>query len=183
MRQLRHRDEEGDGADSDVDIHRGRGAQERMRLNLGACDRRFEGFLSVDIVPPADVIADLTKPWPWEDSSIDEVLAFDIFEHLPNKVQTMNELWRILKPGGRATIKVPTTRGVGAVCDHTHVSQWCAGTFEYFEKGNFARERFRGSSYYGVKADFKIISMEQSSYSNKFGEEVWHATAVLEAVK
>ena len=43
-----------------------------MKLNLGACDRKFAGFLSVDIVPPADVICDLNGPWPWPDSSVDE---------------------------------------------------------------------------------------------------------------
>jgi hypothetical protein len=53
-----------------------------MKLNLGACDRPFPGFLSVDIVPPADLIADLARPWPWEDSSVDEVRAHDVIEHI-----------------------------------------------------------------------------------------------------
>lgn len=154
-----------------------------MRLNLGANDRRVDGFVSVDVCQPADEIADLTKPWPWPDSSVEEVLAFDVFEHLPDKRQTMNELWRVLRPGGVARIEVPTVRGVGAVCDLTHVSYWSCGDFEYYEKGNYARERFRGSPYYGVNADFRIVHVEQSMYPNKFGEEVWKAKVVLEALK
>lgn len=154
-----------------------------MKLNLGANDRRADGFLSVDIAPPADVIADLTQSWPWPDSSVAEVLAFDVFEHLPNKRHTMNELWRVLQPGGIATIEVPTISGVGACCDPTHVSLWSAGDFEYYEKGTYARERFRGSSYYGIKADFKIRSMEHSAYQNRFSETVTKVKAVLEAVK
>lgn len=154
-----------------------------MKLNLGANDRMADGFWSVDIAPPAEFITDLTKPWPWPDSSVDEVLAFDIFEHMPDKRHSMNELWRVLRNGGRATIEVPTVRGVGCCCDPTHVSLWSAGDFEYYEKGNFARERFRGSSYYGVLADFRIVGMEQSSYKNKFGEDVWKAKAILEALK
>jgi len=154
-----------------------------MRLNLGSCDRVISGFVAVDICEPADVIADLSQPWPWPDSSVEEVLAFDVFEHLQDKRQTMNELWRVLRSGGRATIEVPTIRGVGAVCDPTHVSFWSAGDFEYYEKGNYARERFRGSSYYGVKADFRIVSLDQSSYKNKFGEDVWKVKVVLEALK
>jgi ubiquinone/menaquinone biosynthesis C-methylase UbiE len=152
-----------------------------MRLNLGACDRKVPGFLSVDIVPPADFVADLSKPWPWPDSSVDEVAAFDIIEHLPDKRHTMNELWRVLKNGARASIGVPTVRGVGSVCDPTHVSYWSAGDFEYYEKGNFARERFR--SYYGIVADFRIVSLSQDMYKNRFDEEVWKASVVLEAVK
>ena len=154
-----------------------------MKLNLGANDRAFPGFLSVDIVPPADQIADLTQTWPWSDSSVEEIIAFDVFEHLPDKRHTMNELWRVLKPGGRATVEVPTISGVGACCDPTHNSLWSAGDFEYYEKGNFARERFRNSAYYGVKADFRIVSMEPSSYQNHFGETVTKVKVVLEAVK
>lgn len=154
-----------------------------MKLNLGANDRRIEGFISVDVCPPADQIADLTQPWPWPDSSVDEVLAFDVFEHLPSKRHSMNELWRVLRNGGVATIEVPTIRGVGAVCDLTHVSYWSAGDFEYYEKGNYARERFRNSAYYGVKADFQILEMTPICYMNKFGEEVWKVKAVLEAIK
>jgi len=154
-----------------------------LKLNLGASDRAFPGFLSVDIVPPADVIADLSQAWPWPDSTVDEVVAFDVLEHIPSKRHSMNELWRVLRPGGKATIEVPTIRGVGACCDPTHVSFWSAGDFEYYEKGNFARERFRGSAYYGVKADFRIVSMTPSVYPNRFGEEVWKVKAVLEALK
>ena len=154
-----------------------------LKLNLGASDRAFPGFLSVDIVPPADVIADLSQAWPWPDSTVDEILAFDVFEHISSKRHSMNELWRVLRPGGKATIEVPTIRGAGACCDPTHVSFWSAGDFEYYEKGNFARERFRASAYYGVKADFRIVSMTPSVYPNRFGEEVWKVKAVLEALK
>jgi len=106
-------------------------------------DRNFEGYLSVDIAPPADIISDLREVWPWRSSSIDEILAYDIFEHLPDKIHTMNELWRVLVPGGKACVEVPTVRGVGSVCDPTHCSYWSAGDFEYYEIGNYARERFR----------------------------------------
>lgn len=154
-----------------------------MKLNLGAADRHIEGFQSVDIEPPADFVCDLAQTWPWPDSSVDEVVAFDIVEHMPNKRHTMNELWRVLKHGGKAKIEVPhATKGDGGHCDPTHVSYWTPTDFEYYEKGNYARERFRGSSYYGVLADFKIISIDQSQYRTQWGE-VWKITAVLQAVK
>jgi len=161
-----------------------------MKLNLGACDRRFDGFLSVDIVQPADVIADLTKPWPWEDSTVDEVLAFDVFEHLPDKRQTMNELWRVLKPGGIATIQVPhATDGDGGHCDPTHCSYWTTSDFEYYVPGLFERERFRKSSYYGVKADFKLINLTPDGkipttrHERRFGGYVIEIQAKIQAVK
>ena len=155
-----------------------------MRLNLGANDRRLEGFVSVDICPPADMLVDLTKPWPWADSSVDEVFAADVFEHLPDKRQTMNELFRILKPGGIARIQVPhATDGDGGHCDPTHVSYWTTSDFEYYCPGVPERERFRNSSYYGVKADFAVKDIKQLRYQRRFGGHVVEIQAVLEAVK
>lgn len=155
-----------------------------LRLNLGCCDRHFAGFVSVDVVPPADVIADLTQRWPWPDSSVDEVLAYDVFEHLPDKRHTMNELWRVLKPGGIARLQVPhATDGDGGHCDPTHVSYWTTSDFEYYARGIAERERFRNSAYYGVKADFAVRSVKTQRFQRSFGGYVVEIQAVLEALK
>lgn len=66
-----------------------------MRLNLGcSTDLRGPAWINVDIAPLAVIHevatdghyefqqADLALPWPWEDSSIDEIYAADIFEHI-----------------------------------------------------------------------------------------------------
>ena len=155
-----------------------------MKLNLGANDRRVEGFISVDVCEPADQIADLTQSWPWPDSSVDEVLAFDVLEHLNDKRHSLNELHRVLKHGGIATIEVPNAaKGDGGFCDPTHRVYYTLSDWEYYEKGNFARERFRNSSYYGVKADFKILGVEETRYQTKFGGEVYKIKVTLQAVK
>lgn len=155
-----------------------------MRLNLGANDRTIEGFRSVDIVPPADFVTDLSQPWPWLDSSIEEVVAYDVFEHLPDKRHTLNELWRVLMPGGIARIQVPdSSEGDGADCDITHVSRWNRSSFEYVEVGAFERERFRSSPYYGVKADFRVVSMDRTRHERRRGGYVMEIQVVLEALK
>ena len=152
-----------------------------MKLNLGAADRALEGFLSVDICEPADIVTDLSQPWPWPDSSVDEVAAFDIVEHLPDRIHTMNELHRVLKPGGVARIEVPNaSRGAGFWQDPTHVSGWCLNSFQYFEHGSFAVQRLAKS--YGITARFRIVSLGERSYQD-VREEVWKIAAVLEAVK
>ena len=106
-----------------------------MKLNLGANDRRVEGFISVDVCAPADQIADLTYVWPWADSSVEEILAWDVIEHLPSKRHTMNEMYRVLKHGGIARIEVPNAaKGDGGFCDPTHVSYFTLSDWEYYEK-------------------------------------------------
>ncbi|GEM_PF-2719063 len=127
-----------------------------MKLNLGSCDAPLDGYLNVDIVPgPSTEVVDLREPWPWLDDSVEHVRAWDIVEHLPDKIHTMNELWRVLAPGGTVEIAVPTTDGPGAWQDPTHVSFWNRRSFLYYEAGNPYRERF--ASYYGIRAKFRTL--------------------------
>jgi predicted SAM-dependent methyltransferase len=158
-----------------------------MKLNLGCSDRHVEGYVNVDLAPPADQIVDLTGPWPWPDSSVDEVLALDICEHIGDlprgRIHFMNELHRVLKPGARATIETPNAaHGSGYYQDPTHVSPYCLSTFKYFEHGSFARTRLAKS--YGITAAFKIISLtERETPGEDPREKAWKITAILEAIK
>jgi predicted SAM-dependent methyltransferase len=152
-----------------------------LRLNLGACDRRVDGFLSVDICEPADQIADLSKPWPWADSSVEEVKAFDVIEHIEDRIHFMNELHRVLQRGGRVEIVTPNAaKGAGYFQDPTHKSPWCMNSFQYYEAGSYAVQRLADS--YGITARFRIVSLSEHEYQD-VREKVWKITAVLEAVK
>jgi len=128
-----------------------------MKLNLGCCDAPVGGFVNVDIVagPGVDQVADLASPWPWPDDSVEYIRAWDIIEHLPNKILTMNEIYRVLAPGGSAEIAVPTTDGPGAFQDPTHTSFWNRRSFLYYEAGNPYRERF--AQHYGIRAKFRTV--------------------------
>lgn len=148
-----------------------------MRLNLGCSDRAEDGWVNVDICPPADVIADLTEPWPWPDSSVDAIQAADIFEHLPNKIHTLNEAYRVLKPEGILDMIVPTTDGRGAWQDPTHCSFWSPNSLFYLEDGNPHNTRFAKS--YGMKHAFQILLQDH----REFPDKVWKLRAVLKPVK
>jgi SAM-dependent methyltransferase len=133
-----------------------------VKLNLGSNDHRMDGYLSVDIAPPADVITDLRLPWPWPDSSVEAIYSHDCFEHLP-QIHTMNEAWRVLRPGGKLDLAVPAVAladgrvNPGAFCDPTHVSFWSLDTRYYFceEWNNPQGERGRLGPHYGIKALFR----------------------------
>ena len=179
-----------------------------LKLNLGAGpgDRNVEGYLSVDIAPPADVLADLSERWPWDDSSVEHVLAYDVCEHIGTAVESSyvgdtaehadfvlrnvdgriwfaNELWRVLAPGARAIVETPNaSRGCGYWQDPTHCSPWCLSTFKYFEHGAFARERLGDA--YGIKARFKVIGLAEFETNGEDPrEKAWKIRAELEAVK
>lgn len=156
-----------------------------MKLNLGAGDRHIEGYVSVDLkwpypTPEEFQQADLSEIWPWGIWQIEEVLAFDIIEHIADRIHFMNELHRVLAPGARATIVTPNaSRGAGYFQDPTHKSPWCLNSFQYFEKDSIAHKRFARS--YGITAAFKIISLSEALAPDMF-EPVWKITAVLEAI-
>ena len=148
-----------------------------LRLNLGSGDRVLPGFINADIAPgPCITVVDLRQPWPWPDASAALVIAWDIIEHLPDKVHTMNELWRVLVPGGTAEIIVPTTDGPGAFQDPTHTSFWNRRSFLYYTDGCPYRERFATS--YGIKARFRVA--REAIENTMDGPKL---TIVLEAVK
>lgn len=136
-----------------------------MKLNICCSTPPWpEGYHNVDIVQPCNQIADLSKQWPWDSNSIEEIRAFDAIEHLPDKIHTMNEAHRILVPGGLFDIKVPTTDGYGAWCDPTHVSYWNRLSFDYFVRGTAPYERFPKA--YGITACFDIVREELRRWPN-----------------
>lgn len=82
------------------------------RLNLGCGENKMDGYINVDIrseVNP-DVVWDLEEfPYPWNDSSIDEIHTSHTVEHIPYQKQDtmMKEFFRILKSGGKLIITCP----------------------------------------------------------------------------
>jgi len=131
-------------------------ADAKIKLNLGSSAATLNGFINVDIVEgPGIFVADLTKPWPWADNSVDYIRAYHVIEHLPDKIFTMNEMWRVLKPGACADVIVPTTDGPGAFQDPTHTSFWNRRSFLYYEDGSPYRES--NAKGYGIHAGFRVV--------------------------
>jgi ubiquinone/menaquinone biosynthesis C-methylase UbiE len=101
-----------------------------LRLDLGCgqnCKVGEDGvkFTGVDYVKcdGVDIVHDLTKfPYPFEDSSVDEVFTSHFLEHLdgPERIQFFTEMYRIMKPGGKMTHIHPYYKSVRAIQDPTH---------------------------------------------------------------
>jgi predicted SAM-dependent methyltransferase len=120
---------------------------------------------------------DLSRRWPWADSSVTYIRAWDIIEHLPDKIHTMNEAHRVLVPGGIIEIKVPTTDGPGAWQDPQHCSFWNRNSFWYFTRGVAEYERFHEA--YGITACFEVVSDVKKVWQSG----VVDLTIVMRAVK
>lgn len=116
-----------------------------MKLNLGAGSDIRQGYINHDIVqlPGISVVHDLdVYPWPWLDASADEVIAKDLLEHLEDFMAAMEELFRIVKPGGRVNLKVPYWNGWSCQADPTHRRGFHEITFQFFDpQSPYCRER------------------------------------------
>jgi SAM-dependent methyltransferase len=53
------------------------------------------------------VRGDASKPFPFQDASFDVVCAYDVLEHLEDESALLDEMRRVLKPGGALVITVP----------------------------------------------------------------------------
>jgi SAM-dependent methyltransferase len=105
-------------------------------LDVGCGNKKIPGATGIDINPDssADIIHDLNMfPYPFEDSTFDEIVADNVIEHLDNIIKVMEELHRISKPGGSLVIKVPYFRSRYASIDPTHKHFFTADSFTYFD--------------------------------------------------
>jgi hypothetical protein len=97
-----------------------------MKIDLGCGPKKREGFLGVDSKPfeGVDIVADLRQRWPWSDGEVDEAFSSHFIEHLtpPERIHFANELFRVLKIGGKATLVAPHWSNFMAYGDLTH--QW-----------------------------------------------------------
>lgn len=145
-----------------------------MKLNLGCGPAAAEGFTNVDWVawPGVDVIADLDKPWPWDDGSVQFILASHVFEHLSEPVHFMTEAWRVLQsatdvsPGGVLLVCVPYYKHQNSFADPTHKRHCTEHSFDYWIDGAPYHIQY-GAGYQSPPVLFRPVDMEFGRYENE----------------
>lgn len=124
-----------------------------LKLNLGCGRRRIGGHVNIDSnadVNP-DVVRDLSQGLPFTDSTVMEIQARDVLEHLGDEfIFVMNECHRVLRADGLASFDVPNVLSKdnpgAAFGDPTHKRFFCRHSFDYFEAGQEQHE-FNGTAY------------------------------------
>ena len=130
------------------------------KLDLGSGGRKIAGYLSVDNDPATlpHVLHNIEERFPFDNSTVDEVRAHHILEHIRTEKKTfvMYEIWRVLKPGGPVSIEIPLFPYPQSVMDPTHISFWVRESFWYYEHGNRFRDAFDRRTSYPVPS-FRVI--------------------------
>jgi SAM-dependent methyltransferase len=115
------------------------------------------------------------EPIPHPDSSFDSISAFDFLEHVPRVLNSadglgtrfpfldlMNEIHRVLKPGGRFFALTPAYPNAEAFQDPTHVNIITDATWIYF-CGESPQAR-----PYGFTGRFEMRRNERALYPEAF---------------
>lgn len=134
-----------------------------MKLNLGAGQYIKEGFVNVDQFPleGIDMMHNLTMfPYPFDDTSAEEIVAYDVIEHLPSHIDGENtvlkfvtECHRILKPGGTLFIQTPRYDADFLYIDLTHVRGFHEQSFDFLDPDT---EYGKTTGFY-TPAKFKVM--------------------------
>jgi predicted SAM-dependent methyltransferase len=100
-------------------------APKLLKLDLGCGKNPREGFEGVDVRDFGQLhTVDLIGRWPWRDESVEEAHASHVVEHFTpeQRIHFVNELYRVLIPGGKCQVVTPHWASCRAYGDMTH--QW-----------------------------------------------------------
>jgi SAM-dependent methyltransferase len=110
-------------------------AAELPILDIGCGVNKYPGAIGIDrnLNTRADVVADLDQfSFPFRDNSFREVRAIHVIEHVGDVVRTVEEIHRVLAPGGRAVIITPHYTDFSSFCDPTHRWHLNTSSMRYF---------------------------------------------------
>jgi SAM-dependent methyltransferase len=118
------------------------------------------------------------EPIPFPDSYFSSVSAYDFLEHVPRIlgthdgrgtrfpfVELMNEIWRVLIPGGLFYAQTPAYPSSDAFQDPTHVNIITDASHIYFTRPTFS------GRMYGFIGDFEIVRVMRIPIGSGFDYE------------
>lgn len=122
--------------------------QPPRKLQLGSGKDYRQGYINLDINPMvgADIVLDLAGDISFplhfhttaygevclDEGVLDEIIANDVLEHVPDLVTLMGNCIKLLKVGGVFRISVPYDLSLGAWQDPTHVRGFNQNSWLYF---------------------------------------------------
>lgn len=103
-----------------------------IKLNLG-CEKDIrKDYLNVDFeeFEGVDRVIDLNqRPYPFKEEEFEEILMYNILEHLNNPYEVMKEIYRITKSKGKVHLYVPYFSNADTWTDIQHTRGYSYRTF------------------------------------------------------
>jgi predicted SAM-dependent methyltransferase len=125
-------------------------------------------YTTTDLLSPlADVKADICN-LPFEDNAYDLILCNHVLEHIPDDTKAMQELYRVLKPGGMGIFQIPqdlsraTTFSDDSIVDQKERAKIF---------GQYDHVRVYGRDYFDKLRSIGFTVIEED-YTNKIAPEL-----------
>lgn len=173
----------------------------KNKLNVGCGNDIRKDYINLDVVnlPGVDVIHDLKIfPWPFEENIFEKIEIINVLEHLPETIETLEELHRIAKPNSKIIIRVPYWNSPDMLADPTHKRAFSERTLNFFDpsfsecisRPYYSTARFeieRKSCYikffYYLKINNKLLTKILFFFARYIGAFVWVIEFDLRAIK
>jgi predicted SAM-dependent methyltransferase len=99
----------------------------KLYLGCGDIDKHADEYINIDSrkFPHVDLVADISQRLPYEDETVDEILAESVLEHIPHNfvgvpsifkmsktISTLTDWHRVLKDGGKLVLRVPNIEAI-----------------------------------------------------------------------
>jgi SAM-dependent methyltransferase len=109
-----------------------------------------------------------SQPIPFDDNAFDSVSAYDFLKHVPRVsldaqgqthfpfVKLMDEIWRVLKPGGLLYAITPAYPHEKAFRDPTHVNIITAKTYRYFARPQLEARMYGFKGMFDLKRQVRL---------------------------
>lgn len=107
-------------------------------LDIGCGANKQKGFVGMDKrkLKGVDIVHDLEVfPYPLDDEACLTIVGSHIVEHIKPwlMIEFMDELWRLLKVGGKLAFSHPYAGSPGDYQDPTHCNHCNEATWQYFD--------------------------------------------------
>ena len=119
-------------------------------------------YTTTDLVSPiADVKADICA-LPFDDNSYDVILCNHVLEHIPEDTKAMQELYRVLKPGGWGIFQIPQDLNRKTTFEDNSITNKAERTKIF---GQYDHVRIYGRDYFDKlrRVGFKVNEVDYTS--------------------
>ncbi|CAA7194366.1 class I SAM-dependent methyltransferase [Chryseobacterium potabilaquae] len=144
-----------------------------IKLSKILLNKNFNEYICGDLHTPGYHYPDYVKNInilniPYEDNHFDIVICNHVLEHIPQDIEAMTELRRVLKPGGKAILQVPISKNNQSTHEDFTISD-PKKREELF--GQFDHVRIYGQDYFSrlESAGFLVNKVNISEKYKKLG--------------
>jgi len=124
-------------------------------------------YTTTDLLSPiADVKADICN-LPFEDNSYDIILCNHVLEHIPDDTKAMQELYRVMKPGGWGVFQIPQDLNREETFEDNSITDITERALIF---GQYDHVRVYGRDYFDKlrSVGFKV---EETDYTSQLSKE------------